>query len=87
MYLETCLASIIIILVLMAYQYFVNPERFQANVMKLQWQRELADYQGNNDYDRAQERKRSGMGVGGRMYHRVRDFLSYIRSFATGRPR
>ena len=87
MYLETCLASIVIILVLMAYQYFANPERFHANLMKLQWQRELADYEGNIDYERAEERKRMGMGVGGRWYNRLRDFLTYIRSFTTGRPR
>ena len=87
MYLETCLASIVIILVLMAYQYFVNPERFHANVMKLQWQREMADYEGNKDHDRAEERKRVGMGAGGRLYHRLRDFLTYVRAFTTGRPR
>jgi hypothetical protein len=87
MFLEACLASIVIILVLMAYQYFVTPEWFQVNVMKLQWQREMAAYEGNKDHDRAEERKRMGMGVGGRLYHRLRDFLTYIRSFTTGRPR
>lgn len=87
MYLETCLASIVIILVLMAYQYFVNPERFQANVERLRYKREISDYMGNQDYDRARERKELGMGLGHRTYHRLRDLGTFLKAYFTGRPR
>lgn len=84
---ETCLASIVIILVWIGIQYFINPERFHANVSKLQWQREVSSYMGQEDYDKAEKRKEMGMGLGARCYHRIRDFLSYVRSYTTGRPR
>lgn len=72
---------------MIAYQYFVNPERFEANIARLQWQREVSSYMGQQDYDNAKERKEMGMGLGARCYHRLRDFITYLRAYTTGRPR
>ena len=75
-----CLITIIIMLISLGVLYLRYPELIQMNI-------NYSSQMGLEDYDKAEERKRLGMGAGGRLYHRLHDFLTYIRAFTTGRPR
>ena len=87
MMLYPCLATIAILGLFMLFQYLTNRERFDANLERLKFQKELSEIHGAEDHDRARERKEMGMGLGHRLYGRLCDLLTHLNAVFRYRPR
>ena len=82
-----CLASLAILGLLFLFQYLTNRERFEGNLERLKFQRELSEIHGVEDYDRARERKEMGLGLGARLYGRIHDLFTHLNAVFRYRPR
>ena len=82
-----CLASLAILGLMVLFQWLTNRDAFDANVGRLKFQRELSEIHGSEDYERARERKKMGLGLGARLYGRLYDLYTHLNAVFRYRPR